>query len=311
MILALLLTGCANNAAQVTATPAPEKSEIVIGYTSGNMNNPFSQEFLGYLQKECDERGVTLLARDGENDVARQSSIVQEWTRDGVSAILCSPVNPTALQPSVDACLDAGIPFINLDSECERKTAYIGVDQFAFGYEAGLIAANWMNENVPGTQSINCLILTKPQSLAVIERANGIVSALKQMCPRARIVDTPSYSDLDSARRVTIDMLSRHADVTCIVGVADVCILGARQAIVELGLDESGLCLVGADATYDMLELMREGTSIRGTVSQNTRIFANTAVDMALAAINGEEVLLHVYMELVPVTKENLDDFID
>ena len=66
--------------------------------------------------------------------------------------------------------MDAGIPVINIDSECQNSTVYVGFDQFEYGYMAGKIAADWINKNLSDMTRVPCAVLTKPQSLSLIER---------------------------------------------------------------------------------------------------------------------------------------------
>lgn len=306
-LLAMLLTGCDNARIEPTATPPAE--QIVIGYTSGYINNPFCQEFLAYVRVECEREGVDLVVLDGNNDVARQTSIIQQWTRGDVDAVIISPVNPSAIQDSIDVMMASGIPVINIDSECQRSTVYIGFDQFEYGYTAGEIAADWINANLDDMEQVACAVLTKPQSFALIERENGIMSALNEQCDNVVIVDTPVYSDQESAYEATRELLSEHPEVCCIVGVADVCILGAYYAVMDMGLDTDNMCLVGLDATQELLELMRTGNAIRGTASLNTELYAKTAVQAALKAIRGETVESPIIMDIAPVAIDNLEQF--
>ena len=44
---------------------------------------------------------------------------------------------------------------------------------YEYGYTAGKLAADWLNTNCSASQTVACALLTKPQSLAVIDRANG------------------------------------------------------------------------------------------------------------------------------------------
>lgn len=311
ILLTALLCACASQKSAPAPTPAPSVQAQTrrIGYTPGNLNNPFSAEFGAYMQAACDRMGVALDIRDGENDVARQISILQTWLREGYDAVVCSPLEPTTLQPTIDALMETGVAFINLDSECERKTTYLGVNQYNYGYAAGKLAATWIKENLPG-QTVRCALLTKPQSLAVIERANGIVDGLTENAPRAEITATRAYSDMESAKQATLEIFAADPSIRLVVGVADVSILGAYQAIKELGLDEGELCLVGEDATSEVLQCIASGTAIRGSVSQSTRVFAQLSVDAALSAIEGQP-MDELYMEITPVTPENVDAFLN
>ena len=74
---------------------------------------------------------------------------------------------------------------------------------YEYGYTAGKLAADWLNTNCSASQTVACALLTKPQSLAVIARANGIIEGLRENCTFAQIVATKPYSDQASAREMT------------------------------------------------------------------------------------------------------------
>lgn len=288
----------------------PKDSEgIRIGYTSGTMDNPYQQEFSAYLQQLCDEKGISLAIMDGENDVAKQMLHIQEWIDEEFDAVICSPIEPNTLQPVIDKCMGEGIPFINVDSVCERYTTYLGIEQEEYGYIGGKIAADWINQNYPENERIACAVLTKPQSLAVIERANGIIQGIEENCKFADIIVTKPYSDIETAKEAVKEIMQEYPDVKCIVGVSDMSILGAYQACEEMGLLEKDLCLVGMDATEPVLKLVQQQTIVKGTVSQSTKLFAYKAIEAVEQAMAGEP-LDKVFLEIEAVTYENVDNFI-
>ena len=51
------------------------------------------------------------------------------------------------------------------------------------------------------------------------------------------------------------------------------------------------LCLVGIDASAPVLKKIQEGTVIRGSVSQDTKGFAEVTIHAAIAAIQGNPLL--------------------
>ena len=287
-----------------------EQKEIKIGYTSGTMTNPYLQEFSAYLQELCNEKNISLVIADGENDVAKQMLYIQKWIEEGYSAIVCSPIEPTTLQPVIDDCMEAGIPFINVDSVCERYTTYLGVDQEEYGYTAGKIAAQWLTDNYAESDKVACAVLTKPQSLAVIERANGIIDGIEENCEFAYIVVTKNYSDAETAKIAVMEIFSEYPEVKCIAGVSDMSILGAYQACEELGLLEENLCLVGIDATEPVLRLIQDQTIVKGTVSQSSKLFAQKAIEAVEKAVEGNP-LNEVLLKIEPVTYDNVSDFLE
>ncbi len=304
-----MLILCVTLAGLPAAGLSQSTDALRIGFTAGNLENPYFVEFVGHIEAMCEELGIALSVYDGKNDVARQIAIIQQWTSEAYDAVICSPIDPTTLQTAISDCMQAGIPFINIDSECVSKTTFIGAEQFAYGYAAGKIAADWLNANIAEDMTIPCVILTKPQSLAIIERGNGIMNGLLENCDRARIVSTLRYMDRESAETEVRQVLTEIPDVLCIVGVADVSVLGAYDALTEQQRENPGLCLVGLDATAEMLEMIAAGTVIRGTVSQDLKVYAQTCVQAALDAIDGHP-SDHIFMDITPVTIENVQDYI-
>ena len=149
---------------------------------------------------------------------------------------------------------------------------------YEYGYTAGKLAADWLNTNCSASQTVACALLTKPQSLAVIDRANGIIEGLRENCTFAQIVATKPYSDQASAREMTEQMMREHPEIRCIVGVSDMSILGAYDALEAMNLLNEEMCLVGIDASAPVLKKIQEGTVIRGSVSQDTKGFAEVTI---------------------------------
>ena len=140
---------------------------------------------------------------------------------------------------------------------------------YEYGYTAGKLAADWLNTNCSASQTVACALLTKPQSLAVIDRANGIIEGLRENCTFAQIVATKPYSD---------------------------------QAMKLLNEE---MCLVGIAASAPVLKKIQEGTVIRGSVSQDTKGFAEVTIHAAIAAIQGNP-LPESSIKIEAVTMENV-----
>lgn len=176
---------------------------------------------------------------------------------------------------------------------------------YEYGYTAGKLAADWLNTNCSASQTVACALLTKPQSLAVIDRANGIIEGLRENCTFAQIAATKPYSDQASARKMTEQMMREHPEIRCIVCVSDMSILGAYDALEAMNLLNEEMCLVGIAASAPVLKKIQEGTVIRGSVSQDTKGFAEVTIHAAIAAIQGNP-LPESSIKIEAVTMENV-----
>ena len=76
---------------------------------------------------------------------------------------------------------------------------------YEYGYTAGKLAADWLNTNCSASQTVACALLTKPQSLAVIDRANGIIEGLRENCTFAQIDEAVFRSGIRAGNDRTDD----------------------------------------------------------------------------------------------------------
>ena len=104
---------------------------------------------------------------------------------------------------------------------------------------------------------------------------------------------------------MTEQMMHEYPEIRCIVGVSDMSILGAYDALEAMDLLNDKMCLVGIDASTPVLEKILDGTVIRGSVSQDTKGFAEVTIQAAIAAIQGDP-LPESSIRIEAVTMENV-----
>lgn len=331
IVLAMMLcfAGCSAEkpaeGKQESAAPEPEavledprevetaEYGYTIAFSALNLQNSFFPPFVELLRERCKALGCELVVHDGQSDVNLQVNAIENWIIQGVDAIVISPVDQDAIQPSIDAAIEAGIPVINTDQKCERFTAYIGVIQHDYGYAAGKLAAEWCNENIDESQEvIKFAIFEKLTSTAIIERTEGIIAGITENCPRADIVARQTATTSDQGVAAAEAILQANPDIDAFVGVNDTGILGGYEAIMASGIDTSKMCLVGVDATSEALELISKDTCFRGTVEMGTKYFAKTAIDLAIMAIQGHpDMPYESGLVMQPVTIENVAEFMN
>jgi simple sugar transport system substrate-binding protein len=78
-----------------------------------------------------------------DGDPQRQSQLIQAAVNQGVDGIVVSMANPHALQDSVSAAVDAGIPVVTINSGADRSAEFgaighVGLEQRCAGASEGL-----------------------------------------------------------------------------------------------------------------------------------------------------------------------------
>ncbi|MBT8237578.1 MAG: substrate-binding domain-containing protein, partial [Croceitalea sp.] len=92
---------------------------------------------------------VQLTIYEAKNDIQQQISHVELMIKNGVDAIIISPLDPNAIAASIEKAYDKGIPIIVLDRKVNtgKYTAFIGADNLEVGRNAGRYIASTPQEN--------------------------------------------------------------------------------------------------------------------------------------------------------------------
>ncbi len=90
------------------------------------------------------------------------------------------------------------------------------------------------------------------------------------------------------------NILQGQPDIQGVFAHNDEMALGALEAIKTSGKD---IVVIGFDATDDAVQAVEDGT-LAGTVAQKPELIGETAIDIAVKALKGEEVDEFVPVEL-------------
>ncbi len=128
VVLALLLSACAPAAApapapaqpaeQPTAAPAPAEPTAAPAGEKMTVagvvfqSDTFMQTVQAGMQAAADEAGAELILGNTENDLAKESSMIDDYITRGVKAILITPISSDGSLAALKKAKDAGITII-------------------------------------------------------------------------------------------------------------------------------------------------------------------------------------------------------
>jgi ribose transport system substrate-binding protein len=147
----LLVLTCLAFAAPTLAQPKAEKT-YTIGFSQCNSAEPWRAQMDADIKAAAKEHSnLKLIAKDAQNDRARQMSQVKEFITAKVDAIVISPLD-TSLTPTVAEAFDAGIPVIVLDRKVlgDKYTVFIGADNRLIGAQVG----EWVKKTLGGKGNV-------------------------------------------------------------------------------------------------------------------------------------------------------------
>lgn len=306
LILALVpaLSACASDSSQ----SGDSDGRLVLAYSAQNLANTYFVEIARGVQSRADELGVEVFIHDGAGDAAAQVLAFENWIVQGVDAIMCSPVDPAALEPSVRAAQEAGIMVVATNQDINGSDTFITIPEFAYGLVIGQAAGRWIRDVLGGQAQV--LILDFPEIEAIIARADGMIAGIMEYAPNAVIASQQSANNPARGMAAMEAALVSNPDINVVIGVNDAGVLGAYEAMMASGrADLETMFFGGLDATPEALDAINRGGIYRATVDiapyQSGKLF----VDVALQTINDGPFAEDVIIDMILVDESNIGNY--
>jgi inositol transport system substrate-binding protein len=256
--------------------------------------------------------GVNLQIEDGQNDVNKQLSQIQNFIAQKVDAIIVNPVDTDATPQMTKLAVDAGIPlvFVNRmpsDSKLPEKVAFVGSNEA----DSGTLEMKEVCKLLGGKGDI-VVIMGELSNQAARQRTQDVDDVIaKEPCTGIKIVQKQTANwDRTQAIDLMTNWITSGLKPAAVVSNNDEMAIGAIQALKQAGLAGGKTIVGGVDATQDGLGAMKDG-DLQVTVFQNAAGQGKGAVDTALALAKGEKIadpMVWVPFELV--TPANMDTYL-
>lgn len=309
-VLTLSLTACNrdsgggdDDAAEGTTGAAAGGGDQTLTLAVSTLNNPFFITLRDGAQAAADEAGVTLEVVDAQNDAATQQNQLANASTQGVDAVLINPVDSEAAAAAVTPVLDADIPVIAVDRSVEGKevNSTVSSDNVAGGRQAAEALAEAM-----GGEGQVIVLQGVAGTSASRDRGQGFEEGIAEYPDIEVVAMQPANFDRAQGLDVATNLLESNAEVTGIFAENDEMALGALQALGDRAGQD--VFVVGFDGTDDGLQAVADGTMV-ATIAQQPAELGRIAVELALQAINGEDVPSSQPVDVVTVNTDNVADF--
>lgn len=269
-----------------------EKSGVTIGVIYLTLEHPYYQAHQKHTQNYAKELGISLVEMDGKIDASVMADQMENLIAQKVDGIIFCLIDPAAAVPSINEAQKNGIPVITFAIKHGEgaKCPFVGVDEYAAAYDAGVEAAKWVKDKRP-EWSPKLGIIDMPEAEAPHMRAVGFKEGFLSVTPGAEILAEVNGKGVrDEAMTVTEDMLEAHPEINVIYGINGDSILGAMAALEASGRGtiETELC-VGHDGTEpEIIYLVTPDSSLKIDVANTPKEFARMCVDVLMEIINGK-----------------------
>ena len=250
------------------------------------------------------EKGFEDLGIDGKvvatknGTIEEQMDLLKDVLEEEPDVLVVSPIN-SEINPILDEFAQRNIPILLMNAEdtWEKKTAYIGTNNFDLGEKAGILLASQLQ---PGDQ----VALLGRQTTIEEERIKGAKMSLDTVGIKVvtEKVDLP-INDSSAVEEAMKTILREHPDLKGVMTSSDFIAIPALKVTQEHGLE---IPVTGTDGLTEMLTLIKEG-SLTSTVAQNPYDMGYLSTEVAIKVTKGEKVQPIIDSGVDIITKGNAD----
>jgi len=311
----------AAGAVAVTAGLVGAMSQASASRTVGVLVRDFDDNFLTVMRNGLTDYaatldGVEVQVVDGENDVGKQLSQIENFIAAGVDAIVVNPADTSATDAMTEKAAAAGIPLvyvnlepINIDA-MPANQAFVGSNETDSGTLQAKEVCRLLKEQ--GVTEAKVLVLMgRLSNQAAVMRTKDVHDVIATPeCSFMEVVEeqTGNWQRQQGADLMT-NWITAGVEFDAVLANNDEMAVGAIQALKAAGVPMDSVIVAGIDATQDALSAMQDG-DLDVTVFQDAAGQGSGALAAALALANGEEVERKGYIPFQLVTPANMQAYL-
>lgn len=243
---------------------------------------------------------LTIMAPAEEDDSNLQIRYIEEAIRMKPDVIAISPILYSGMTDEVKKINKANIPLVLIDSKLDEsiEDCCISTNNVEMGEKAGTKTLEYIDD----TSKIVIMSYVKDSSTA-IERQEGFRKALGD---KEKNIEEVLYcgSDYEKSYELSVEYLSEHKDVDCMVGLNLYSTIGVARAVKALGLEDQ-IEIVGIDNDIECVQYLEEGV-IDAIIVQKPYHMGYFGICEAVALANGKKVEKITYSETEIITLDNI-----
>jgi ribose transport system substrate-binding protein len=305
-----ILSGC--------NSPRDQEKKYRIAVIPKGTSHVFWESIHAGAVKAARERGNARIRWNGpakEDQRHRQLEIVEEFTSEGVDAIILAPTDRQTLVAPVEKALAKGIPVVIIDSGLELSDAMRNSDRY-LGYVAtdnhqgGVEAARRMIDLLKGEERAKVMMIRYQTGSESTEQREAGFRETIAAAANIELVVPPDEAGatVESAQQVAANLLTDRQDLDGLFVPNESSATGALRALEALNR-AGDLKLVGFDANDILINALRAG-KIHGLVLQDPFDMGYQSVVRVIDFLEGKgpprERTKNTNLQVL--TRENMDE---
>lgn len=296
--------------ALAACSPQQEQEGYVFGLVAKSQGNPvFQAARVGANNAAKDlsaEHGITVeidWRTPNEEDAQKQAEAIEQLVLSGADGIAVSCSDANRLTDAINRAVQNGVPVATFDSDAPESKRFVtyGIDDIRCGERVMEELASAMNE-----KGVVAILAGNQNAPNLQKRVEGVRNAARNY-PDITIRETYYHKETpqDAAAKVE-QVMQANPDIT---GWA---MIGGWPLFTDDALPwkPGTVKCVSVDALPAQLDYLRSG-HVQILLAQQVYEWGYTSVQLLFDKVhlNKQPDQIHVVSELVPVTKENVDQF--
>lgn len=300
-----MLTGCSMEGPSKSDNKSgSDKKDLTIGVSTITLQHQFFIDIDEGIKEKAKELGVKVIVNDPDQDVAKQTSAIEDFIQQNVDGMIVLGTDNSAIVPAVEGAFEK-MPVVTVDAvlNTENITSYVGTVSYDAGKKLGEYTKKYIDEKLGGKSEI--AIVTDLKSQIQMQRIDGFKDALKGSANVKILNSQPGYDREESLNTVE-NLIQSNPDVDIIYATAENSVLGAKAALESA--KNKDVKIVGFDLTEEATSGITDGT-ILAMIQQQPKEMGRLAAEAVVKAIKGEKVEKNIPVPALLYDKENIKDF--
>lgn len=294
--------GCVTSKSSDAAADSKDK-KIVIGVVVKALNSDFWKLVQAGAVDAGKELGVEVkvIAPNSEDDVAGETSMMEDSIIKKVSCLVVAPTQPAAAVATFDKADEAGIPVVLVDTDAkwDKKQSFVGTGNLEGGKAGGKFLAEKVGK---GAEVI--MIRGALGDPGADDRVSGARESLEAAGVKIVAVQ-PANGDRNKGMSVMENLLQTHPNIKGVYCTNDEMALGAIRALKQV--NKTDVAVTGFDGSPDALKAIKAG-ELTASVAQNSYNMGKISVETAVKVVKGEKVNKRIDTGTKLISKENVDE---
>ncbi|MDO4522803.1 MAG: sugar ABC transporter substrate-binding protein [Eubacteriales bacterium] len=300
--------------ALATVANAEDVNKYKVGFVVQNQTINYFLNVIKGIEDHQDDYGIEVQVIDGQSDIEKQITGVENLITSNVDCIVICPDSPEAMVDVVKESREAGIPVVSWSEWIDGSNSWLTLDNYEYGYVNGQISANWIKENFEDPADAHVMFIYVHGNEQLEQRGQGMMDAINDIVPDATISDAAQSGNTTEAGQTAVEkVIQKDPDLNVVVCANDSVALGAYEAMKAAGKNDDDCCITGCDADDENLKKIAANTMIKGTADigayNQGEKFCKIVLD-TIAIGADKELEDPVYVDFIPVTSENISDYV-